>query len=425
MEFESSILFLAMVYRFIAYSRASAIRKRQVMAKRAFLLARAQRNRVILSMSSCHAFWVLKEANLLRKAKRVWSIERPQLWFDRLWGNVEFDTFDDYWKQEFHFSKCLFNDILHIVAGDMVKSDTNFRKAITIQKRVAIALWRLSTGNSFRSTAAVFGVGKSSAVYITKQFCNCIAKRACNFIKFPRNERETSIALEKFSEICRIPQAIGAIDATHVEIVAPENAPIDYCRKQKFTINTQAVVDGKLKFMDVSTGFPGSIHDARVLRASSLYHTAERGDILNRPLAYVANQPVKPVIIGDGAYPLTSWLLKPYSDNGTLTRSEIKYNRTLSSARSVVERAFGILKACWRCLLKRLDNRTRNVVDIIITCCVLHNICEENGDEVEDEDFIARVIECEQQGNVAINEDAVENNGADLRTLIKNFLRNN
>ena len=122
-------------------------------------------------MSGCHAFWVLKEANLLRKAERVWSLERPQLWFDRLWGNVEFDTFDDYWKQEFRFSKRSFNDILHIVAGDMVQSDTNSRKAITIQKHVAIVLWRLSTGNSFRSTAAVFGVGKSSAVYITKQFC--------------------------------------------------------------------------------------------------------------------------------------------------------------------------------------------------------------------------------------------------------------
>ena len=93
-----------MVYRFIAYSRASVIRKRQVMGKRAVLLARARRNRVILSMSSCHAFWVLKEAHLLQKAKWVWSLERPQLWFDRLWGNVEFDTFDDYWKQEFRFS---------------------------------------------------------------------------------------------------------------------------------------------------------------------------------------------------------------------------------------------------------------------------------------------------------------------------------
>ena len=53
-------------------------------------------------------------------------------------------------------------------------------------------------------------------------------------MKFPKNERETTIAFEKFSEICKIPQVIGEIDATHIEIVAPENAPIDYfCRKKK------------------------------------------------------------------------------------------------------------------------------------------------------------------------------------------------
>ena len=79
----------------------------------------------------------------------------------------------------------------------------------------------------------------------------------------------------------------------------------------------------------------------------------------------------------------------------------------------------------WRCLLKRLDNKTRNVVGVIITCCVLHNICEENGDDMEDEGFIARVNEREQQGNEVINEYATENNGENLGTLIKSYLRNN
>ena len=107
---------------------------------------------------------------------------------------------------------------------------------------------------------------------------------------------------------------MGAIDTTQIEIVAPENAQIDYFyRKQKFTINTQAAVDGKLKFIDASTGFPRSIHDAIVLRASSIYYAAERHDILKRPLAFIEEQPVKPFIIGDGAYPLSSWF------NRTLT----------------------------------------------------------------------------------------------------------
>ena len=51
-----------------------------------------------------------------------------------------------------------------------------------------------------------------------------------------------------------------------------------------------------------------------------------------------------------------------------------------------VEKAFGILKACWRCLLKRLDNRIENGTAVGITCCVLHNICQKRKDEYIEKD---------------------------------------
>ena len=219
--------------------------------------------------------------------------------------------------------------------------------------------------------------------------CNCIAKQARKFIIFPKSERETAIAKEKFSRICRTPQVVGAIDATHIEIVAPTDNPTDYfCRKQRYTMNTQAVVNRDMKYIHIVSGFPGSIHNARVLRASSTYRKATIGDILSKPIALFGNQQLKPMIIEDGAYPSSTWLLQPYSDNGGLTRSQFTYNKSLFSARSVVERAFGLLKAKWRCLLKRLDSRTTNIVEDIMTCCALHNICEENGDEMEDDDFV-------------------------------------
>ena len=36
-------------------------------------------------------------------------------------------------------------------------------------------------------------------------------------------------------------------------------------------------------FLDVSTGYPGSIHDARVLRPSHLFEETENHIILNSP----------------------------------------------------------------------------------------------------------------------------------------------
>ena len=58
-----------------------------------------------------------------------------------------------------------------------------------------------------------------------------------------------------------------------------------------------------------------------------------------------------------------------------------KINKKLFSARVTVERAFDILKARWRCLLKCLDNRIENVTATVITCCVLHNIRQMRKDE--------------------------------------------
>ena len=49
------------------------------------------------------------------------------------------------------------------------------------------------------------------------------------------------------------------------------------------------------------------------------------------------------VMLGDPAYPLKNWLLKPFSDTG-LSRKQKTFNYHLSRARVVVGNAFGRLK---------------------------------------------------------------------------------
>ena len=62
-----------------------------------------------------------------------------------------------------------------------------------------------------------------------------------------------------------------------------------------------------------------------------------------------------------------------------------------------VERALGLLKGRWRCLLKRLDNRLSNVSFIIIASCVLQNICEIKDERYIDEgDVLDNIIEQER-----------------------------
>ena len=44
-----------------------------------------------------------------------------------------------------------------------------------------------------------------------------------------------------------------------------------YNRKGFYSVNVQAVVDHNLLFTDLYIGWPGSVHDARVLVNSALY----------------------------------------------------------------------------------------------------------------------------------------------------------
>ena len=155
-------------------------------------------------------------------------------------------------------------------------------------------------------------------------------------------------------------------------------------------------------FLHLATGFPGSCHDARVWRATQLYEKLAMAEILQYPEKIIDNIRIKPIILGDGAYPLHANLIKPYPYTNRLSREEIQFNKKLSAARVTVERAFGVLKARWRILLKRLDSDITNVSDTIISCVVLHNFCQMENDQYIDHDLILQeLIRKEQEARNA------------------------
>ena len=81
-------------------------------------------------------------------------------------------------------------------------------------------------------------------------------------------------------------------------------------------------------FLDVSTGFPGNVHDARMIRASTLYQKGEANELLTRPKKIIEEMRVRPLLLGDGAYPSTTWLVKPYPSNIRLTDTQKKFHKS-------------------------------------------------------------------------------------------------
>ena len=80
-------------------------------------------------------------------------------------------------------------------------------------------------------------------------------------------------------------EAFGCIDGTHIPIQCPNQNSKDYLSyKHFYSINVQAVCDGRGYFMDMDCMWPGSVHD-------------EKGKI---PC----------YLLGDPAYPPTSFSMK-------------------------------------------------------------------------------------------------------------------
>ena len=124
-----------------------------------------------------------------------------------------------------------------------------------------------------------------------------------------------------------------------------------------------------MRFIDVFVGYPGRCHDASVWHNSPI-----RKDIVNKDIQI----PPESHLLGDGDYPLETFLMTPYKDSGYLTREQKKFNYVLNSTRVFAEQAFAILKKKFRILNYMNIQNIALAKQTITACLVLYNIIIEN-----------------------------------------------
>lgn len=127
------------------------------------------------------------------------------------------------------------------------------------------------------------------------------------------------------------------------------------------------------------------MHDARVLANSAIYRRCNHSELLQGQTICVNGHSIPVFFVGDSAYPLLPWLIKPFASSSSITAQRKTFNYGICRERVVVEVAFGHLKARWRRLIKQNDMLVQNVPNVIAACCTLDNICEIYDDAFNEE----------------------------------------
>ena len=102
---------------------------------------------------------------------------------------------------------------------------------------------------------------------------------------------------------------------------------------------------------------------------------------MQEPSIQLGSQLVRRYIADDSAYPLMIHIMKAYSDRGNGDMYKDAFDRAFRSGRIKIKNVFAYIKNSWR-VLKCLNYTIPYAGKIIIACCVLHNFCMMNNEQL-------------------------------------------
>ncbi|XP_026288980.2 uncharacterized protein LOC113213968, partial [Frankliniella occidentalis] len=301
------------------------------------------------------------------------EINDPVIWF-KVTVNVEEYLMmqDAAFRLHFRMSTGIFESLVLVLAEALGENEIlRHNEEFPLRHILLSVLWILATPDTFRSVALRFGVTPGVLHHHYKEIITVLSDLSAEIVQWPSAE-EREILKEAGEIRTGFPGAVMAIDGSFIPLFyAPHVEPQRFLnRKFDYAVTLQACADINLVFRDIYCGEPGSLHDSRVFRRSPLSRR-----LLEQNLLADGEH-----ILGDSAYILTDKVLTPFRNIGNLTVQQINYNFRLSSLRSMVERAFGLLKMKWRRLFYLSAKRMDLVVRTVVASITLHNFLIYGGE---------------------------------------------
>ena len=117
----------------------------------------------------------------------------------------------------------------------------------------------------------------------------------------------------------QFPFTFAAINGSHFPMKCPPGGVTkttkQYHNFQNFySITLLALVDPKCRFIWASVGASGNTHDSTLFQSTSLWEKITAGSILCPSALEIEGQAILRLILRDGAFPMRTWIMKPYGD---------------------------------------------------------------------------------------------------------------
>lgn len=271
---------------------------------------------------------------------------------------------------------CLFDFSRYIEADITPQQILGGNKVITAPERLAVTLRFLATGETYRSLSFQFRISRAAISYIIKEVCSAIAKHlGPHFLRVPSSSEEWLAIANAFQQKWQYPNCIGAIDGKHIVMQPPPNAgSYFYNYKHSHSVVLMAVAGPDYQCLYADVGTNGRISDGGVWNKCGLAGAIEDDSLSIPPPKLLPNgtEPLPFVLVGDDAFALKPYLMKPYPQHGLDIQKRI-YNYRHSRARRISENLFGILANRWRVFKTIMQIPPETIEEVVMAALTLHN----------------------------------------------------
>jgi len=303
-----------------------------------------------------------------RVAREIVDLENEKIIILRRqlgWNNPMNSYSDNEFKTRFRLSKESAINFLSFIIEDLKRTSKRGLPVPPLYEFLIVL--RFYANDSFQIVSGdLVNISQPSISRSVKRVSRAIAKLKSKFISMPLNDEIDSVQQE-FAAIAGFPGVVGAIDGTHIKILAPgvQNRERFRDRKNNISLNIQVVCDAKQLITNIVSRWPGSVHDSRIFNNSEL-------------CAKFENKEIRGWLLGDNGYPNRSYILTPLIHANTM--AEKRYNKSHCKTRNIIERLFGQWKRRFPCINTCLNTKLSTTLTITIAVAVLWNFTKLRND---------------------------------------------